>query len=70
MVWLYKTVVRFILILLSLYFKSISMLKKCFKFGTQIKELSNQIKEQEIDLNTHYFCRFLKTQDNVYVKKF
>ena len=46
------------------------MLKKCFKFGTQIKELSNQIKEQEIDLNTHYFCRFLKTQDNVYVKKF
>ena len=28
----------------------------------------NYIKEQEINLNAHYFYRTLKTQDNIYIK--
>ena len=43
--------------------KSLSVLKNWLKLGT-----CNHTKAQEIGLNDHYLCSYLKGEDNIYIK--
>ena len=66
MVSLHKAVVAFLLQFLIVRHQH--PLKACQCSKNVSKLARNYIKEQEINLNAHYFYRTLKTQDNIYIK--
>lgn len=66
MVSLHKVVAAFLLQFLIVRHQH--PLKACHCSKNVSKLARNYIKEQEINLNAHYFYRTLKTQDNIYIK--
>ena len=66
MVSLHKAVAAFLLQFLIVRHQH--PLKACQCSKNVSKLARNSVKEQEINLNAHYFYRTLKTQDNIYIK--